>query len=86
VRVSHAWWYAPSTQTASVVTLHEEVGADGQVVDRWETQPLALHCVFSFEMEHLLARVGFEVEAVYGDFLRQDPRDESSEMAWVARS
>jgi ubiquinone/menaquinone biosynthesis C-methylase UbiE len=86
VHTSRAWSYEPSTQTAIVQTLWEEIEADGRVVDRWETEPIRLHCVFRFEMEHLLKRVGFEVEAIYGDFFRQELRDESSEMIWIARN
>jgi len=85
IHTSRAWSYEPSTQTATVQMVWEKVGADGRVVDRRETGPIRLHCVFRFEMEHLLARVGFAVEAVYGDFFRQELRDESSEMIWVAR-
>jgi hypothetical protein len=36
-------------------------------------------------MEHLLARAGFEVSALYGDFFGDRFRDASSEMVWVAR-
>jgi hypothetical protein len=36
-------------------------------------------------MEHLLARAGFDVEAVYGDFYGELLKDESTEMIWVAR-
>jgi SAM-dependent methyltransferase len=86
IRTLRAWSYEPSAQTAIVRTVWEEMGVDGQVINRWETSPIRLHCVFRFEMEHLLARVGFEVEAVYGDFFRQDLRDESAEMIWVARN
>jgi ubiquinone/menaquinone biosynthesis C-methylase UbiE len=86
IRTSRAWSYEPATQTAISQTAWEEIEADGQVVDRWQTNPIRLHCVFRFEMEHLLARVGFAVEGVYGDFFRQTLRDESSEMVWVARS
>jgi len=85
IRTSRAWSYEPSTQTASVVTVWEEIGPAGEVVDRWERGPIRLHCVFRFEMEHLLARVGFEIEAVYGDFYRGELRDESTDMVWVAR-
>jgi hypothetical protein len=46
---------------------------------------MALHCVFRFEMEHLLARTGFEIQAMYGDFLKNKLSDNSSEMIWVAR-
>jgi SAM-dependent methyltransferase len=86
IRTSRAWSYKPSTQTASAVTVWEEIGADGKVIDRWERGPIRMHCACRFEMEHLLARVGFEVEALYGDFFRQELRDESTEMIWVVRN
>jgi ubiquinone/menaquinone biosynthesis C-methylase UbiE len=86
VRTARAWSYAPSTQTASAVTVYEEIGADGEVIDRWETGPTQFHCVFRFEMEHLLSRMGFDVEAVYGDFFWGQLRDESTEMVWLARN
>lgn len=85
IRTLRAWSYEPSTQTASAVTVWEEIGADEKVVDRWERGPIRMHCVFRFEMQHLLARVGFEVEAVYGDFFRQSLKDESADMVWVVR-
>jgi len=85
IRTSRAWSYEPATQTAVSRTVWEEIDVGGHVSDRWESGPLRFHCVFRFEMEHLLARVGFAVRAVYGDFLRRELRDESSEMIWVAR-
>jgi ubiquinone/menaquinone biosynthesis C-methylase UbiE len=86
IRTLRAWSYEPSTQTAIVQTVWEEMDTDGQVVNRVERRPIRLHCVFRFEMDHLLARVGFEVEAVYGNFFRQELQDESSDMIWVAKS
>lgn len=86
VRTSRAWSYEPSTQTAVAQTIWEEFDANGQVVDRWQKQPVRLHCVFRFEMEHLFARTGFDVESVYGDFFRQALHDDSTDMVWVARS
>lgn len=85
IRTSRAWSYEPASQTAICQTAWEEIDADGQVLNRWQTQPIRLHCVFRFEMEHLLARVGLAVEAVYGDFDRHPLGDKSSEMIWVAR-
>jgi hypothetical protein len=85
IRKSNAWTYEPSTQTATVITRWEEIGKDNSVLHRWERQPMALHCVFRFEMEHLLARTGFEIQAVYGDFFKNALNDQSSEMIWVAR-
>jgi hypothetical protein len=86
VVASRAWWYEPSTQTAIAQTVWEEFDADGRVVGRRQSEPRRLHCMFRFEVEHLLARTGFKVEAVYGDFFKQTLRDDSSEMIWVART
>jgi hypothetical protein len=86
IRTSRAWSYEPATQTAISQKVWEAIGADGQIVERWEREPIRLHCVFRFEMAHLLARVGFQVEAVYGDFFRRELADESTEMVWVARN
>jgi hypothetical protein len=84
VRASRAWSYEPATQTAVVVTRWEELGDDGEVIGHWERGPIRLHCVFRFEMHHLLARAGLEIEAVYGDFLGGELRDDSEQMVWVA--
>ncbi len=86
VRKWNSWTYEPSTQTASAVTAWEIIGADGAVRDRQETVKKRLHCVFRFEMEHLLARAGFEVDALYGNFFRQELQDTSPDMIWVARA
>ncbi len=85
VRTFRAWSYEPSTQTATVQTVWEEIDADGRGTDRWESGPIRIHCVFRFEIEHLLNLAGYDVEAVYGDFFRGELTDESEEMVWVAR-
>jgi ubiquinone/menaquinone biosynthesis C-methylase UbiE len=85
VRASRAWSYEPASQTAICQTAWEEVGADGQVINRWQTEPKRLHSIFRFEMEHLLARVGLAVEAAYGDFSRHPLEDKSPQMIWIAR-
>lgn len=85
VRAFRAWSYEPASQTAISLARWDEIGADGQVVERWESGPVTLHCAFRFEMEHLLARAGFEVDAVYGDFFRTPLQHGSTEMIWVAR-
>jgi SAM-dependent methyltransferase len=84
IRTSQAWSYEPATQTAISQTIWEAQDGEGEVVDRWESGPLRFHCVFRFEMEHLLARSGFMVRAVYGDFFQNELRSDSSEMIWVA--
>jgi SAM-dependent methyltransferase len=80
------WSYEASSQTASAVTAWEIIGQNGVVKQRTESAKKRLHCVFRFEMEHLLARAGFEVEALYGDFYRHALQDTSSDMIWVARA
>jgi ubiquinone/menaquinone biosynthesis C-methylase UbiE len=85
IQTHRAWSYEPSTQTAIVQTLWEELDKEGNVSDRWESGLIRLHCVFRFEMEHLLALTGYEVEALYGNFFRELLTDQSEEMIWVAR-
>src|SRR5512136_1073618 len=53
VRASRAWTYEPATQTAVLQTIWEEMGENGQILNRVERGPIRLHVVFRFEMEHL---------------------------------
>jgi ubiquinone/menaquinone biosynthesis C-methylase UbiE len=85
MRKSNAWIYEQFTQTATVVSRWDEMGEDGSILHSWERQPVALHCVFPFEMEHLLARTGFTDRLVYGDFFKNPLTQNSSDMIWVAR-
>lgn len=85
VRAYRAWCYVRSTQTATVRLRWEEIAPSGEVVDRWQYPPLPLHCVFPFEMQHLLALGGYQVEALYGDFNCGEFGEVSPEMIWVAR-
>jgi ubiquinone/menaquinone biosynthesis C-methylase UbiE len=84
IYTSRAWSYEPSTQTAIAQTVWQERDEDGNVVEQWESGPIRLHCIFRFEMEHLLVRAGFKVSALYGSFLREPLTDSSEEMIWVA--
>lgn len=45
----------------------------------------SLRYFFRYEVEHLLARSGFQLEAIYGDFDRSPLADASPEMIFVAR-
>jgi ubiquinone/menaquinone biosynthesis C-methylase UbiE len=85
VRAFRAWSYDRASQTATSQARWQEIGADGQVLESWRSRPVPLHCVFRFEMDHLLARAGFEMEAVFGDFSREPLIDASTEMIWLAR-
>jgi len=74
-----------ATQTAIYLQAMEELGPGEIVLNRWDFEPKVMHCVFRFEMEHLLARVGYEILGVYGDFFKHELDNDSSEMIWVAR-
>ncbi len=54
-------------------------GKEERLVFAW-----TLRYFFRYEVEHLLARCGFRVTAVYGDFDRSALGDESPEMIFVA--
>lgn len=77
--------YRIATQELDCDIIGEELSDDGAVISR-VYQHLKLRYVFRFEMEHLLARTGFAVAALYGDHLRSPFADTSPEMVWVARS
>lgn len=79
---------AVSDQLACLDSIHRHLAPGGRLVvhvDRLDRGPIRLHCVFPFEMEHLLARAGFAIETVYGDFYRQALGDDSSELILVSR-
>ncbi len=84
VRAMRAWRYERSTQTAICETRWEELDENGDVVESRETGPIRLHCLFRFEVEHLMGRVGLDVRATYGDFFGEPLSDDSPEMIWVA--
>jgi len=86
IRTANEWAYEPATQTATVTTVWEEIGTNGAVIQRWQREPMSLHCVFRFEMAHLLERTGYAIEAVYGDFFKNTLTDESEQMIWIAKN
>jgi len=80
-------WVTPIYDIASQrVTIRAAVEAfeREQLVETTESE-LHVRMIHRYEMEHLLERSGFEIEALYGDF-DERPLDEGcSEMIWVAR-
>lgn len=52
---------------------------------RRRTTSITGRYVYRYEMEHLLVRSGFEIEALYGDFDGGAFRETSPEMVWIAR-
>lgn len=76
--------YATATQALDVTFLDEEIDEGGVVRSR-VYRGLKLRYTFRYEAEHLLARAGFEVEALYGDFFGNEFTATSPEMVWLAR-
>jgi SAM-dependent methyltransferase len=71
--------YAPSSQISTTRVRVRDL--DG----KWRKTSVTLRYVYRYEMEHLLARCGFQVEALYGGFDRSEFREASPEMVWIAR-
>lgn len=76
--------YDVFNQTIKEMRIYDVVGEDGAVIDR-KYRLLTLRWIYRYEFEHLLARCGFEVEALYGDFDRTPVDRSSTELIWIAR-
>lgn len=75
--------YRIEEQRASIRVIQEVF--DGERLADVTEATLELRHVHRFEMEHLLARSGFEVEAMYGWFDERPLGEGDREMVWVAR-
>jgi len=69
-------------QTNDCEVTYEIIEADGSVRQVTETFPMRF--LFRFELEHLLARSGFGLDALYGDYDRSEFADDSLGMIAVA--
>lgn len=77
--------YRTSEQYRTGVRIIEELDGDGTVVRKEYGRPMDVRYFHRYEVEHLLARCGFEVEALYGDLRKSEYRGTSPDMIWVAR-
>lgn len=75
--------FRPEAQLIRQESFFEEFGIDGELIRRTE-DTCPFRWIYRYEMEHLLVRCGFEVEALYGDFNR-GPFRYGGEQIWVAR-
>jgi SAM-dependent methyltransferase len=73
-----------SRQVNDVTFRWEVEGADGRI-EHTKTE-FEMRWFYRFELEHILARAGLEVEALHGGFDRSPLGDESPEMIFVARA
>jgi SAM-dependent methyltransferase len=64
-----------------IFSIRHRDGRQERMVFAWP-----LRYFFRYEVEHLLARCGFQVAAEYGDFDRTPIRDDSPEMIFVAET
>ncbi|HJT38009.1 MAG TPA: class I SAM-dependent methyltransferase [Actinomycetota bacterium] len=80
-------WGLPEYDVTSQL-LHLRVGLDvydgDRLVDTIETA-FDLRAIHRHEFEHLLARAGFQVEALYGGFDERPLEGDAREQIWVAR-
>lgn len=78
--------YHPSEQTYTSYGMTDELDSDGIVVQRAYGPPMTVRYHYRYEMEHLLARAGLEVEALYGDLLKNAYRATSPDLVYVAKA
>lgn len=76
--------YDLPAQLLDVTFVYERLGGAGAVVAR-EFEPLRLRYFHRFEIEHLLHRAGYEVEALYGGWKKEPFERNGQEMIWTAR-
>lgn len=75
--------YSSATQTLEVL-IEDETWVEERMIHS-ETADLRLHVFGRYEIEHLLARAGFEVESLAGGFRFEEYGPEPDEMIWTAR-
>jgi hypothetical protein len=77
--------YHPSQQSRTSHGYTEELDDAGVVVRREYGRPMTLRYFYRYEMEHMLARAGLAVEALYGDLAKGPYRATSPDLIFVAR-
>ena len=77
--------FHPSQQRQITHGFTEALDDDGIVVRRTYGQPMNSRYLHRYETEHLLARAGFEVEALFGDYAKSAFRGSSPDMIWVSQ-
>jgi SAM-dependent methyltransferase len=76
--------YHPAIQQVETIFIDETVSDEGAVLSR-TYRDLTLRYTFRYEMQHLLERTGFQIEALFGDCFGSAFEDNSPEQIWVAR-
>jgi SAM-dependent methyltransferase len=73
----------PAAQIIYIHFIYDELDAEGRV--HRNVLPFTMRWLYRYELEHLLARAGFALEAVYGSYDLDEYRPESELMLAVAR-
>lgn len=72
-----------ASQLNHVTFIYDELSSEGYV--RRHTAPFRMRWVYRYELEHLLARTGFQLESLYGTYELDEYRSDSDIMLAVAR-
>jgi SAM-dependent methyltransferase len=72
-----------ATQINHVTFIYDELSQEGFV--RRHTAPFRMRWVYRYELEHLLARTGFQLENLYGTYELDPYRSDSDVLLAVAR-
>jgi hypothetical protein len=64
--------------------VYDELNRDGRVMGRLYRN-LQMRYIFRWEFEHLLARCGFDLLALYGSFERDPHLCTGQELIWIAQ-
>lgn len=75
--------YDPVEQRMHQTFVYERIDRRGRVVAH-AYESLAIRVFFRFEIEHLLARAGYEVEALHGGWGREPYHAPGSDLVWIA--
>lgn len=80
-------WYSTTynleEQLINEIWIYEEIEDDGNVIRR-QYVPLKVRFVYRFEMQHLLELCGFRIDALYGNYNREE-YFHGGEQIWVCR-
>jgi hypothetical protein len=82
VREKWTGWYEPVRQLLHGTFVYER--GEGERIER-TFEPLELRYFFRYEIEHLLARAGYQIEKLYGGWDRRPYREHGQEMVFIAR-
>lgn len=76
--------YDLESQIVDLTYVYERLGEDDRVAER-AFERLRVRYFTRWEFEHLLARAGYEVEALHGGWNGEPPDAEGEDMIWIAK-